>query len=533
MFDFAGLRATAGEKEKGEGGGEKRGSKSQQEVVGDGTASRGEDAPWPHSTFSPSHPLVIHSATASDTNKITSHTTITSTSTVDNSSNRNDDGHLVIAGASVPLEMNAMGVANKKKKKKTKPPPDTYVCRLCGIKGHWLWQCSEKSGEERKRKGEGEGEREAALAAADRDGFRETNDATNGVFPNPTEETTLQRATSLHINISAVSTKRHTAQKKAKQERALVLCKFFMDGACHRGANCTFSHSGTPTKKKDPCRFFIGGHCSKGAECLYNHHLPCVHFFTVGRCRHGQTCRFSHETLTADMQAILEKHLTELEDSEVVESGKEVDMRNDSGEKSSGASTAKSGRDMLAQEGELVSSEHKAAKDDEAHLRNKMMGARLPMALGTLDLAEVLELSARATTCLSTTSSSALALPISVSPSFVYPVSSPPSATSPSPSVATTAIAIPGELASGSAGSSDTRTVPSFKPPSRTASRRKSSTANKIPTAPSAPALYIPSADEHQDRPFGSMDTDGEREEQSVAERFRMHDPTASCFDVD
>ena len=151
LFDFAGLRATAGEKEKGEGGGEKRGSKSQQEVVGDGTASRGEDAPWPHSTFSPSHPLVIHSATASDTNKITSHTTITSTSTVDNSSNRNDDGHLVIAGASVPLEMNAMGVANKKKKKKTKPPPDTYVCRLCGIKGHWLWQCSEKSGEERKR----------------------------------------------------------------------------------------------------------------------------------------------------------------------------------------------------------------------------------------------------------------------------------------------------------------------------------------------------------------------------------------------
>lgn len=149
-------------------------------------------------------------------------------------------------GISIPLEGNAASQDNdtqrtKHRKKKQNAPPETYLCNICHVKGHWLRQCPKRAAE---------------------------GDTT----PRPT-----------------------------------VLCKHFMDGSCHRGAECSFSHEGTPAKKTDPCRFFVGGYCTRDNDCLFNHNLPCQHFFQHGRCRFGEECRFSHAPLTDSMRVLLDR----------------------------------------------------------------------------------------------------------------------------------------------------------------------------------------------------------------------------------
>ncbi|KAL3904084.1 MAG: hypothetical protein SGILL_010204 [Bacillariaceae sp.] len=36
--------------------------------------------------------------------------------------------------------------------KKTTAPPDGYICKLCGVSGHWIQQCSQKKKNKKKRK---------------------------------------------------------------------------------------------------------------------------------------------------------------------------------------------------------------------------------------------------------------------------------------------------------------------------------------------------------------------------------------------
>ncbi|KAL6043447.1 hypothetical protein QOT17_023880 [Balamuthia mandrillaris] len=91
--------------------------------------------------------------------------------------------------------------------------------------------------------------------------------------------------------------KHQPVQKKPHVERPVVVCKFYLNGACHKGEECTFAHIGTPAKKTEICRFYRMNACLKGEECLFSHDLkqePCKYFYK-GKCAIGVTCKFSHD----------------------------------------------------------------------------------------------------------------------------------------------------------------------------------------------------------------------------------------------
>jgi len=56
-----------------------------------------------------------------------------------------------------------------------------------------------------------------------------------------------------------------------------TMCKFFMEGACQKGDECTFSHGEEPGAAapaavgQTPCRFFSQGLCTKGDMCTFSH----------------------------------------------------------------------------------------------------------------------------------------------------------------------------------------------------------------------------------------------------------------------
>ncbi|KAL6053117.1 hypothetical protein QOT17_018172 [Balamuthia mandrillaris] len=91
--------------------------------------------------------------------------------------------------------------------------------------------------------------------------------------------------------------KHQPVQKKPHVERPVIVCKFYLNGACHKGEECTFAHIGTPAKKTEICRFYRMNACLKGEECLFSHDLkqePCKYFYK-GKCAIGVTCKFSHD----------------------------------------------------------------------------------------------------------------------------------------------------------------------------------------------------------------------------------------------
>merc|ERR1719482_460604 len=104
-----------------------------------------------------------------------------------------------------------------------------------------------------------------------------------------------------------------------------TLCKFFLEGICLKGEECTFSHGEAPAaapKSDDqvPCKFFAQGICMKGTACPFLHagpggcakggcpkgaakggckgpsptaQIPCK-FYAVGTCAKGWECPFAH-----------------------------------------------------------------------------------------------------------------------------------------------------------------------------------------------------------------------------------------------
>uniref|UniRef100_A0A6V2HMQ0 mRNA export factor GLE1 n=1 Tax=Ditylum brightwellii TaxID=49249 RepID=A0A6V2HMQ0_9STRA len=69
-------------------------------------------------------------------------------------------------------------------------------------------------------------------------------------------------------------------------------CRFFAQGTCRNGANCTFSHGST--NNAQPNNAFGGGgggNSNNGTDKKQ----PC-RFFAQGKCRNGANCKFSHET---------------------------------------------------------------------------------------------------------------------------------------------------------------------------------------------------------------------------------------------
>lgn len=79
-----------------------------------------------------------------------------------------------------------------------------------------------------------------------------------------------------------------------------IPCKFYIEGRCHKGLDCHFSHQVTQIQKQELCKFYLTGCCAKGQECVYSHDtkaFPCKYYHANGHCQGGEQCRFSHERL--------------------------------------------------------------------------------------------------------------------------------------------------------------------------------------------------------------------------------------------
>ncbi|KAK0167829.1 hypothetical protein PV327_001687 [Microctonus hyperodae] len=89
-----------------------------------------------------------------------------------------------------------------------------------------------------------------------------------------------------------------------------AICLYYMQGKCHRGDDCPFSHNAMPPRKMELCKFYLMDCCAKRDKCLYMHHdFPCKFFHTGLKCNNGDNCKFSHEPLNEQVKNILLKHL--------------------------------------------------------------------------------------------------------------------------------------------------------------------------------------------------------------------------------
>ncbi|XP_049838671.1 uncharacterized protein LOC126284080 isoform X3 [Schistocerca gregaria] len=88
------------------------------------------------------------------------------------------------------------------------------------------------------------------------------------------------------------------------------VCMFFMQGKCHKGEDCPYSHDALPARKNELCKFYLMDCCAKKDKCLYLHEsFPCKFFHTGLKCYSGARCKFSHGPLSEQMRTVLMKHL--------------------------------------------------------------------------------------------------------------------------------------------------------------------------------------------------------------------------------
>ncbi|KAI7889631.1 uncharacterized protein EV154DRAFT_513935 [Mucor mucedo] len=85
-----------------------------------------------------------------------------------------------------------------------------------------------------------------------------------------------------------------------------VVCKYYMQGTCRQGSNCTFKHDGKPPPAPTArivCQFYKTGSCTQGEDCKFSHDLklePCRFFHMQRDCTQGEYCPYSHEPLNKD-----------------------------------------------------------------------------------------------------------------------------------------------------------------------------------------------------------------------------------------
>ncbi|XP_073047685.1 LOW QUALITY PROTEIN: uncharacterized protein [Primulina eburnea] len=80
--------------------------------------------------------------------------------------------------------------------------------------------------------------------------------------------------------------------------KKIVYCRHYLQGKCHEGEKCKFSHDTTPLTKSKPRGHFARNSCMKGDDCPYDHRLskyPCNNYTSIGFCHRGADCLFSHE----------------------------------------------------------------------------------------------------------------------------------------------------------------------------------------------------------------------------------------------
>lgn len=84
-----------------------------------------------------------------------------------------------------------------------------------------------------------------------------------------------------------------------------TICVYYMQGKCHRGDDCPYSHNALPPRKMELCKFYLMDCCAKRDKCLYMHHdFPCKFFHTGLRCNQGDNCKFSHQPLNEQVHLI-------------------------------------------------------------------------------------------------------------------------------------------------------------------------------------------------------------------------------------
>lgn len=86
-----------------------------------------------------------------------------------------------------------------------------------------------------------------------------------------------------------------------------LICKFFREGYCRDGEQCTFSHATADSHRRpDLCKFYQQGFCKKNLFCQMMHgEWPCKAFHK-GECSKEQ-CMFSHQPLDDVSGPILDK----------------------------------------------------------------------------------------------------------------------------------------------------------------------------------------------------------------------------------
>lgn len=89
------------------------------------------------------------------------------------------------------------------------------------------------------------------------------------------------------------------------------VCLYFMQGRCHMGDDCVYSHDAQPPRKMELCKFYLMDCCAKRDKCLYMHaDFPCKYYHTGLPCIYKDECKFAHgKPLTESLKSILLKHI--------------------------------------------------------------------------------------------------------------------------------------------------------------------------------------------------------------------------------
>lgn len=89
-----------------------------------------------------------------------------------------------------------------------------------------------------------------------------------------------QKLSTSHNNNSSLSSNKrkfsnkillHCTYHDIASNLSHVPCKFYKQGTCTAGANCTFSHSSDLTSESAVCKYFVKGNCKFGTKCALLH----------------------------------------------------------------------------------------------------------------------------------------------------------------------------------------------------------------------------------------------------------------------
>jgi hypothetical protein len=97
---------------------------------------------------------------------------------------------------------------------------------------------------------------------------------------------------------------RTNRDQQPQTEKRKGICNYFVNGACHKGNLCIFSHEAPVKREKTVlCKYFTTGNCHKGDDCTFSHitqDFPCKYFHACGYCDKGDDCNYSHERLSPE-----------------------------------------------------------------------------------------------------------------------------------------------------------------------------------------------------------------------------------------